>query len=82
MFAPRALSHVTMDGATVSEIIALAWDDETSFEQIKSQFGLAEGDVIRMMRREMKPSSFRMWRRRVSGRASKHGARQTGTNGR
>ena len=66
-----------MDKATISEIIALAWDDETSFDQIKLQFGLAEGEVIRLMRQEMKPSSFRMWRKRVSGRASKHARRGT-----
>ena len=64
-----------MDKATVSEIIALAWDDETSFDQIKLQFGLAEAEIIRLMRQEMKPSSFRMWRKRVSGRASKHARR-------
>jgi uncharacterized protein (TIGR03643 family) len=68
-----------MDKATISEIIALAWDDETSFDQIKLQFGLAEGEVIRLMRQEMKPSSFRMWRKRVSGRASKH-AKRDGSN--
>ncbi|MEO0672970.1 MAG: TIGR03643 family protein [Pseudomonadota bacterium] len=56
----------------VSEIIALAWDDETSFEAIKAQTGLDEEDVIALMRRHMKPSSFRMWRKRVSGRTTKH----------
>jgi uncharacterized protein (TIGR03643 family) len=59
---------------TASEIIALAWDDATSFEAIKAQTGLAEADVITLMRAEMKPSSFRMWRKRVSGRGSKHDA--------
>ena len=61
-----------MDKAKISEIIGLAWDDETSFDQIEKQLGLSEGDVIRLMRSELKPSSFRMWRKRVSGRASKH----------
>ena len=57
---------------TVSEIVALAWDDETSFDAIEAQTGLSEDEVIQIMRTEVKPSSFRMWRKRVSGRASKH----------
>lgn len=61
-----------MDEAQISEIIAMAWDDETAFDAIERQFGLAEPDVIKLMRREMKPSSFRMWRKRVSGRKAKH----------
>ena len=61
----------------ISGIIEMAWDDETSFEAIQAQTGLAEKDVIAIMRREMKPSSFRMWRKRVSGRSSKHRAKST-----
>ena len=57
---------------TTSEIVAMAWDDQTSFDNIKAQSGLSEQDVIMTMRKHMKPSSFRMWRKRVSGRASKH----------
>lgn len=61
-----------MDDADISEVIALAWDDETAFDAIERQFGLAERDVIKLMRTHMKPSRFRMWRKRVSGRAAKH----------
>jgi uncharacterized protein (TIGR03643 family) len=57
---------------TTSEIVAMAWDDETSFDDIKAQSGLSEAAVIKIMRGHMQPSSFRMWRKRVSGRASKH----------
>ena len=60
---------------TTSEIVAMAWDDETSFDDIKAQSGLKEQEVIKIMRANMKPSSFRMWRKRVSGRASKHNAK-------
>lgn len=60
---------------TTSEIVAMAWDDETSFDDIKAQSGLPEQEVIKPMRAHMKPSSFRMWRKRVSGRASKHTGR-------
>lgn len=60
---------------TTSEIVAMAWDDDTSFDHITAQSGLSEPEVIKIMRAHMQPSSFRMWRKRVSGRASKHGAK-------
>ena len=53
-------------------VIDLAWADEVSFDEIKSRTGYAEKDVIILMRRSLKPSSFRMWRKRVSGRVTKH----------
>lgn len=56
----------------IDRIIEMAWEDRTPFEAITFQFQLSEQDVITLMRREMKPSSFRMWRRRVQGRATKH----------
>lgn len=62
---------------TASEIVAMAWDDETSFDAIEAQTGLVEAQVIKIMRAEMKPSSFRMWRKRVSGRPSKHAGPET-----
>ncbi len=54
-------------------IIEMAWEDRTPFEAIEFQFGLAESDVIRLMRRTLKPRSFRLWRKRVnSGVSAKH----------
>ena len=53
-------------------IIEMAWEDRTTFEAILLQFGLKEQEVIDLMRTEMKPSSFRMWRKRVQGRKTKH----------
>jgi len=53
-------------------IIEMAWEDRTTFEAIEFQFGLKEQEVIELMRKEMKPSSFRMWRKRVQGRKTKH----------
>ena len=50
----------------------MAWEDRTPFDAIKAQFGLSEGEVIKLMRREMKASSWRMWRARVQGRRTKH----------
>ncbi|MGB5915467.1 MAG: TIGR03643 family protein [Phormidesmis sp.] len=58
--------------ATVDRVLEMAWEDRTTFEVIEQQFGLKEKDVIAIMRRHMKPSSFRMWRKRVSGRKTKH----------
>jgi uncharacterized protein (TIGR03643 family) len=56
----------------ISRIIEMAWEDRTPFEAIELQFGLKENDVREIMRNEMKPSSFKMWRKRVSGRKTKH----------
>jgi len=56
----------------IDRIIEMAWEDSTPFEAILVQFGLKEQDVITLMRREMKSSSFKMWRARVQGRGTKH----------
>lgn len=56
----------------LDRIIEMAWEDRTPFEAITFQFGISEQETIEVMRREMKPSSFRMWRERVQGRATKH----------
>ena len=58
----------------LDRIIEMAWEDRTTFEAIHYQFGLSEQEVIELMRQSMKSSSFRMWRKRVSGRKTKHGA--------
>lgn len=58
----------------IDRIIEMAWEDRTSFDAIEEQFGMPEDEVIKLMRREMKPSSFRMWRKRVQGRKTKHRA--------
>lgn len=57
---------------TISRVIEMAWEDRTPFAAIEIQFGLSEKEVISLMRKEMKPSSFKMWRKRVSGRKTKH----------
>ncbi|MDN4163954.1 TIGR03643 family protein [Cytophagales bacterium LB-30] len=58
----------------IDRIVEMAWEDRTPFDAIEAQFGLAEKEVITLMRQQMKPSSFRMWRKRVQGRATKHQA--------
>ena len=66
----------------IDRIIEMAWEDRTPFESITYQFELSEQDVIALMRNEMKPSSFRMWRQRVQGRKTKHQKLRTFDSGR
>ena len=58
----------------LSRIVEMAWEDRTPFEAIKANFGLGESAVISIMRSEVKPRSFRVWRERVGGRKTKHQA--------
>ena len=62
-----------MDQSKIDRIIEMAWEDRTPFEAIYYQFGLTEADVIKLMRTELKRSSFNLWRKRVnSGVSQKH----------
>ena len=63
-----------LDAADVSRVIEMAWEDCTPFEAIKAQFELDEAAVIALMRQQLKPGSFRLWRARVQGRRTKHAA--------
>lgn len=56
----------------VDRIVEMAWEDRTPFDAIQDQFGIKEQEVITLMRLEMKPTSFRLWRARVQGRKTKH----------
>ena len=60
--------------ADMDRIIQMAWEDRTPFEAIEFQFGLKEKDVIEFMRKNSLPSSFRMWRKRMKSRTTKHTA--------
>ena len=60
------------DTANLSRIIEMAWEDRRPFEAIEHLYGLNESALIELMRRELKASSFRLWRTRVSGRKTKH----------
>lgn len=66
----------------IDRIIEMAWEDRTTFDAIQFQFGIKEQEVIDIMRREMKPSSFRMWRERVQGRSTKHQKKRNFDEGR
>ena len=61
----------------IDRIIEMAWEDRTPFDAIAFQFGIKEQEVIELMRSEMKASSFRMWRKRVQGRSTKHAQRRS-----
>ncbi|WP_026933218.1 TIGR03643 family protein [Christiangramia echinicola] len=56
----------------VDRIIAMAWEDRTTFEAIEFQFGLSEKQVIKFMREQIHPRNWRKWRARVQGRHTKH----------
>ena len=68
------MKTVTLSAKDIDRIIEMAWQDRTSFEGIEIQFGMAESAVIELMRKEMKSSSFKMWRKRMKGRQNKHAA--------
>jgi len=62
----------SMEQELKSSIIKMAWSDRVTFEDIEKKTGLTEAEVIKVMRASLKPSSFRLWRKRVSGRKTKH----------
>lgn len=66
------MESTTLTPADIDRIIEMAWEDRTPFEAIEFQFGLSEQQTIQLMRREMLPSSFKRWRKRVQSRKTKH----------
>ena len=58
----------------ISAIIQMAWEDRTAFETIQERMGWSEADVIRLMRHQLHPNAFRLWRKRMKGRITKHRA--------
>lgn len=65
-------TYKNLDAESRNRIVEMAWEDRTPFDAIQLQFDVKEQEVIELMRREMKPSSFKMWRERVQGRTTKH----------
>jgi len=61
-----------LPSGTIDTLIGMAWSDRTPFELIEKKMGFNESEVILVMRRNLKPSSFRLWRARVNGRVTKH----------
>ncbi|MDJ0676800.1 MAG: TIGR03643 family protein [Calothrix sp. MO_167.B42] len=71
-----------LDNQTIDRIVEMAWEDRTPFEAIEAQFGLQEKHVITLMRGSVSVSSFKMWRKRVTTRNTKHLRKRGFTAGR
>jgi uncharacterized protein (TIGR03643 family) len=69
-----SMSQTELKEPELSRVIEMAWEDRTPFEAIETLYGLPEKEVIKVMRRSLKPASFRLWRKRVTGRKTKHRA--------
>ena len=65
-----------MDKDSLNRIIEMAWEDRTPFDIIYKEFNITQNDLERLMRNNLKPSSFKLWRKRVSGRKTKHIAKR------
>ena len=73
LFCHQCTVHVPdLPDEDLDRLIGMAWEDRTPFEAIEAQFGLRENEVRALMRRHLKPGSFRRWRARVKGRTTKH----------
>lgn len=73
----ESIATIVLDESQLSRVIEMAWEDRTPFSAIEHSYGLDETAVIKLMRRELKPSSFRLWRERVTGRDTKHLAKRS-----
>jgi len=69
-------AKTNLDLIAIDRIIEMAWEDRTPFDAIKFQFGLAEADVKVLMKRELKFSSYKLWRKRVENCKTKHFAKR------
>ena len=65
---------INLSPGDISAVIQMAWEDRTTFETIHERIGVSESDVIKIMRSELKPDSFKLWRKRMKGRTTKHRA--------
>ena len=65
-------NKIPLKNSDIDRIIEMAWEDRTTFDSIEYQFGLREQNVKQLMRENLKPSSYKLWRRRVYGRKTKH----------
>jgi uncharacterized protein (TIGR03643 family) len=70
------LTTETLSEIAIDRIIEMAWEDRTPFDAIKFQFGLAEADVKALMKKELKFSSYKLWRKRVENCKTKHLAKR------
>ena len=66
-----------MDQDSLNRIIEMAWEDRTPFDVIYKEFDITQKELERLMRNNLKPNSFKLWRKRVSGRKTKHIAKRS-----
>ena len=66
------INKIPLKNSDIDRIIEMAWEDRTTFDAIEFQFGLKEQNVKQLMRENLKPSSYKLWRKRVYGRKTKH----------
>ena len=73
---------IALSQSDIDRIIEMAWEDRTTFDAIESQYGLKEQEVKELMKENLKSSSYKLWRKRVNGRKTKHLAKRNFTVGR
>ena len=73
---------ISLSQSDIDRIIEMAWEDRTTFDAIESQYGLKEQKVKELMGDNLKTSSYRLWRKRVHGRKTKHLSKRDFTVGR
>ena len=66
------VNKIPLKNSDIDRIIEMAWEDRTTFDAIEYQFGLKEQNVKQLMRENLNPSSYKLWRKRVYGRKTKH----------
>ena len=74
--------NISLSASDISRIIEMAWEDRTTFDAIDSVYGLKEQKVKELMRSNLKPSTYKLWRKRVYGRKTKHLSKRDFTVGR
>ncbi len=82
LYIMKVKEKYDLETRQVDRIVEMAWEDRTPFDAIEWQFGVPEKDVIKLMREEMKRSSWRMWRKRVQDRSTKHMKKRVFSEGR
>jgi uncharacterized protein (TIGR03643 family) len=68
----KIIEKYKLNAIDIDRIVEMAWEDRTPFNAIEQQFGLAEGEVIKLMKHQMRLNNWKKWRARVQGRATKH----------
>lgn len=72
MLLTKTLEVNPLSEEDISRVIEMAWEDRTPFEAIEVQFGLNQDGVIKLMRKNLKLNSFKLWRERTHGQTTKH----------